>query len=448
MTNFKNLAVIAIQLLFVVACLYSNSSEASSNTVRVLHFSDPHLFEKPKNRATEEPINQETFRQSIEQGNKLNAQQKINFAVLTGDIGVEQMFLFEFKNENGATTSVPHDASDIPSSAMQALLDQQLTVDALKKSNTHFKQRWTHGVDTLANLIKASHISTWLLVPGNNDLWDELDSSIMIYAQFVQEVSEKVRELNPAIKVVDFRKTNIHDGTHTEQLTGKDSNGHAVKKELLFVGFDNASYKNNGELSRLYLLNQEQLKQEQSDQVAISLASQITKTQLEHVNQLQNTLQQKTYDFAYLFYHIPQIDDPWWVTSAGDKYAVDRKSKWDLLREFKLSKNIDANYQYSAWQVDPQVRSQWHKVLNNKKVRGLMAGHFHAEQRATYLELAAWSNKSAGSYNELPMLHVVPPIAIKNGNNKARGFQLLTIDLTGLVQRTVHWYESNGVGYR
>lgn len=448
MTNFKSLAVIVFQLLFIVAGLYSSSSEASSSTVRVLHFSDPHLFEKPKNRATEEPINQETFRQSIEKANTLHAQQKINFAVLTGDIGVEQMFLFEFKGTNNIPVSIPKGAGDIPGSVMQALLDRRLTVDTLKKSNPHFNQRWTHGVDTLANLIKTSHISTWLFVPGNNDLWDELDSSIMIYAQFVREVSEKVHKLNPAIKVVDFRKTNEHNGTHFEQLTGKDSNGQSVKKELLFASFDNASFKNNGQLSRLYQLTQEQSTQGQSGDVTVSLASQITKIQLEHVNELQNTLQQKTYDFAYLFYHIPQIDDPWWVTSAGDKLAVDRKSKWDLLKEFKLNKNIDVNYQYSAWQVDPAVRNQWRKVLNNKKVKGLMAGHFHAEERNTYLELAAWSNKSAGSYNELPMLHVVPPIAIKNGNNEARGFQLLTIDLTGHVQRTVHWYETNGVGYR
>lgn len=446
MTNFKSLAVIAIQLLFMIAGLYASSSEASSNTVRVAHFSDPHLFEKPKNRAIEEPINQQTFRRSIEQANTLHAQQKINFAVLTGDIGVEQMFLFEFKDKSGDTVSIPQGSSDIPGSKMRALLDRRLSVDALKKSNKYFEQRWTQGVETLANLIKASQITTWLFVPGNNDLWDELDSSIMIYAQFVREVSEEVSKLNPAIRVVDFRKTNKHDATHFEQITGKDSNGRSVKKELLFVGFDNASFKNNGQLSRLYQLTQSQ--QSQQKQVTVALASQITKTQLEHVKKLQNTLQQKTYDFAYLFYHIPAIDDPWWVTNAGEKFAVERKSKWDLLEEFNLKQNIDVNYQYSAWQVDPNVRTQWHEVLKNKKVKGLIAGHFHAEEKDTYLRLAAWSNKSTGIYNQLPMLHVVPPIAVKNGNYEARGFQLLTIDMTGHVQRDIHWYSDTGQSYR
>ena len=432
-----------IILLTLLGFVISATSEASSNTVRIVHFSDPHLFEKPENRAVEEPINQQTFRRSIAQGNKLHAQQKINFVVLTGDIGIEQMFLFEFTDKNGAAISIPQGTSDVAGSTIQALLDRRLSVDTLKKSNPDFKQRWTKSVDTLANLIKASHISTWLLVPGNNDLWDELDSSIIIYAQFVREVGEKVHKLNPAINVVDFRKTNKHDGTHFEQVTGKDSNGRTVKKELMFVGFDNASFKNNGQLSRLY-----QSAENQSGQLIVSLDSQITKTQLKHVNQLQNTLQQKTYDFAYLFYHIPAIDDPWLVTKAGDKPAIERKSKWDLLKEFKLDQNIDLNYQYSAWQVDPKVRKQWHNVISNKKVKGLMAGHFHAEEKETYQRLANWSKKSNGIYNELPMLHVVPPIAVKNGNYEARGFQLLSIDLTGSVQRTIHWYSDTGVAYR
>ncbi|NQZ06801.1 MAG: metallophosphoesterase [Algicola sp.] len=420
-------------------------SEANSNTVRVVHFSDPHLFEKPKNRAVEEPINQQTFRRSIEQANTLHAQQKINFVVLTGDIGIEQMFLFEFKDKTGATMSIPQGSSDVTGSTIQALLDRRLSVDALKKSNPDFKQRWTQSVDTLANLIKVSHISTWLLVPGNNDLWDELDSSIIIYAQFVREVGEKAHKLNPAIKVVDFRKTNKHDGTHFEQITGKDSNGRTVKKDLLFVGFDNASFKNNGKLSRLY---QSTKVQKEPKQVNISTDAQITKTQLEHVTELQNTLQQKTYDFAYLFYHIPQIDDPWLVTKPGEKWAVDRKSKWDLLKEFKLNQNLDLNYQYSAWQVDPDVRQQWHKVLNNKKIKGLFAGHFHAESKDTYQQLADWSNKSIGSYPGLPLLNVVPPLAIKNGIVEARGFQLLAIDITGNVQQTIHWYSDTGEAYR
>ena len=135
------LLMFRIILLTLLGFVISATSEASSNTVRIVHFSDPHLFEKPENRAVEEPINQQTFRRSIAQGNKLHAQQKINFVVLTGDIGIEQMFLFEFTDKNGAAISIPQGTSDVAGSTIQALLDRRLSVDTLKKSNPDFNQK-------------------------------------------------------------------------------------------------------------------------------------------------------------------------------------------------------------------------------------------------------------------------------------------------------------------
>src|SRR5207302_2513616 len=220
-----------------------------------------------------------------------------------------------------------------------------------------------------------------------------------------------------------------------------------------FIGFNNASFKNNNDAQRISLDGKnadaivartdpqkcEGLSTAEKAQAGTSPGTPAelpmtltTAEQLKYVQQIIDRVDSYQARRAYVFYHIPEIDDP---------YAV-LKPNYDLLADRKLTPSDQ--YALSSWFVDGCVRLRWAKVVKNDKVSGLFAGHFHDWRRETY-ENFRWLVTPDYSGGTLTKLYVCPPLAIKRQDNQpaqARGFQAVSIDGTGKVSANVFWYDA------
>lgn len=109
---------------------------------------------------------------------------------------------------------------------------------------------------------------------------------------------------------------------------------------------------------------------------------------------------------AYIFYHIPEIDDPYLVTLKEDQEPV--KTRY-VSRDKGL---ISGSYVYSSWFVKSGVREGWNKAVLSPRVKGLFAGHFHDHKRDTYRGFK-WLRSTDYLHESLMKLHVCPPLAIR-----------------------------------
>src|SRR5205085_2749866 len=93
--------------------------------------------------------------------------------------------------------------------------------------------------------------------------------------------------------------------------------------------------------------------------------------------QVEDLLKNDNSKYAYVFYHIPEIDDPYLVTLKLDQEP--------LKTRIANKAAIGDSFYDSAWYVQRDVRDEWNKVVMNSTVRGLFAGHFHDNKRQSYL---------------------------------------------------------------
>ena len=80
----------------------------------------------------------------------------------------------------------------------------------IEENNTFFElkkdqDKWDSSVTLVADIIAKSEIKLWLLVPGNNDLYDEMPETVNLYGDFVNDVKELVKTKDDKFRIVDFR---------------------------------------------------------------------------------------------------------------------------------------------------------------------------------------------------------------------------------------------------
>jgi predicted DCC family thiol-disulfide oxidoreductase YuxK len=301
------------------------------------------------------------------------------FAVMTGDIGVENL-VSEVKGD---------DRIDLSAEIRQRRLEQ--------------------GAAQLAAILSASKIRVWLFIPGNNDLFKEQPDT-RYYRDFIHKLRSKL----PGFEVIDL----------CPEEPEADMNELGVYRlgALAFIGFNNASFENENEPRRI-LTNKDR--------------------QLEYVNQVARRVGADDIRSAYIFYHIPELDDPHVVRNFDDKIPAKRRGENIPLAE---RKTVDSNpYTESSWFVHKEVHDAWKTlVVNNVKVSGLFAGHYHDWRRDTYSS-PRWMKTRDYLSGSLSKLYLCPPLAMKlqdNTPSQARGFQEVTIDGMGAVRTRVFWFNA------
>lgn len=336
-----------------------------AQAVRFVQVTDPHLFDGGQD-GTE---NKAALAACIKKLNeRMDEQADYKFAVVTGDIGIENL-VSTGKDANGDSILEP---------------DQTKRVGRIEQ-----------GAAELASILSQSKIRVWLLLPGNNDLLNE-EPDTQYYRVFIQ----KLQSMLPNLEIVDLCP---EEPTSNKQSLGVYRIGSAA-----FIGFNNASFKNNNVPGRIGTNK---------------------KLQSEYVRQVVTRVTASDIHSAYIFYHIPELDDPYIVLDSGAKRPP----------------NAGNPYPASSWFVDKDVHEAWKKlVVNNEKVRGLFAGHYHDWRRDTY-ESYHWMQTADYASGSLSKLYISPPLAIKRQDktpSQARGFQETTIDGSGSIDRKIWWFNS------
>jgi hypothetical protein len=377
-------------ILFGLYIFLSSSAHAQVNFVQI---TDPHIFddsnEEDGSRLDDkaalasfvEKINQRVAEKSAENGSPYD------FVVVTGDLGIEQLLKGVDERERG----------------------NKLRAAAVE----------------LASMIGLSKVEKWLFVPGNNDLLDENPINIRYYNEFIEALREAVKGAENKIDITDLC---AEDNSETGGQSGLAKKKFFQIRNYAFIGFNDASFMNSDR-------NPDGSARVGGPAVRISENFDV---QMKNVAEVSRQLDNKDIKYAYIFYHIPEIDDPSFVTLNDEQ---------EPLKTRYANRNlIGSPYVYSAWFVKSEVREEWNKVVTNPKVMGLFAGHFHDYKRSTYQSLQ-WLRTPFYLSDTITKLHVCPPLALKKQKGKegqARGFQEVYVNKDGKVSARLFWLGQAG----
>src|ERR1043166_8071452 len=263
-----------------------------------------------------------------------------------------------------------------------------------------------NAAKTLSEAIASSRVPVWLFVPGNNDLIRENPQSITNYSAFIRAVSA----LTPGMVIKDL---SVRHGEPKSGFVDERCGTNVVR----FIGFDDASFKANNS---------------ESDAKAFE------RLQLNNIADVRTMLLSNDAPrFAFIFYHIPEIEDPVYKFSGADHEA--------LLKKQADRGKLGKDWPLSAWTVTDQVREDWDGIVRDDRVRGLFAGHFHTGNRSVYQGFG-WVQNPEKVTASLKKLLIAPPIANKyqdKYSRQARGYREVAIDCElGRVSWTsIVWYE-------
>jgi hypothetical protein len=367
--------------LITFAVLFGITFQALA-TVRFVQFSDPHIFEDPK-RAPEAKASVKDFHAMVKSIPQ-ESNEFLDFVVMTGDMGVGKL----------------------------------LKMDPATGKHIKDPAKWSEGLTTLAEILKDSSVKKWFFVPGNNDLYEEQPETIRFYQDFLKELQAMPMVKKAGLTLIDFRLE-------------APSTGMYVIKDLLFVGWDNSFFKNNNSVKHY----------RGKDGKVIPFAQTL---EYKSVQKLSKSLEDSKAKYAYIFYHIPDIDDPYLILPEASNIVSKR------LQEAKdLSTAFEKGfYPYSAWTVPPEVRQAWENVVTRKSgkgpvIKGLFVGHFHDHKKQTYLT-TTWVGDKNYNPEILNKLYLAPPVSLKlqgqyPPSHQARGSQIVTIDDNGDVSRKAVW---------
>lgn len=374
-------------ILFGLCLLLTCTTHAQVNFVQI---TDPHIFDDIKEDGSQlddkaalasfiDRMNQRVVEKSVEDGGKYD------FVAVTGDLGIEQVI--------------------------------KGVVDETQRGN-----KINIAAVELASLIGLSKIETWLFVPGNNDLIEENPANIKYYYQFIKALKEAVKAAPNKIQIIDLCAEDDSSGQAAPAKKYFPLNNYA------FIGFNDASFKNTD------------LNPDGSPRYGVPpvLIHENFDAQMKNVAEVSRQLNEQDHQYVYIFYHIPEIDDPYLVPFNEQQEPIKTRASYTDL--------FGSPYLYSSWFVKSDVRKEWNKIVANPKVKGLFAGHFHDNKRSTYQNFD-WLHSRFYLSDTTRKLHVCPPLALKKQKGKegqARGFQEVYLDANGEVSTRTFWLEQAG----
>lgn len=412
------------QLLMTFIILFlSNYSYAED--LQFVQITDPHLFEAD-HKDQESRNSLMYFYLAIEKANHINGKlknsgkQPLDFILLSGDIGIEKLLKLAPRSGKAGAITFKHEKE---------------IFDLVKD-----QEKWDKALLDLANLLQDSDVKTWLFVPGNNDIYEDKPETIKFYQDFIVELRkcEQVKKAN--IRIVDFR-------LESNDIVSKGLKpGVYEKGDLLIVGFDNSFFKNQGSLQTF--LNDDRTPKSKEDTI-----------EYQHIKRLSDTLKDSKKKYAYIFMHIPEVDDPWFAKfdaeDVNDKNPVYKRMKKAQSESLELAKGFNP---YSSWMVPAYIREQWeglmtNKIFGNPEIKGIFTGHFHDKAKETYLGFH-WLKSHEYNPKILSKLYISPTVSIKNqlaylmDEDCARGMQYVTItESNGNVKRKIFWLYTDNNGH-
>ena len=413
-----------VKKLILILSIIFISHKSFAGSLQFVQITDPHIFEA--NHKDKESRNSMIyFYLAIEKANDINirlknsGQSPLDFILMTGDLGIEKLLKL-----------VPASGNE---NAIKITKDNQL-FDLVKD-----EEKWQAALIELDKLLQDSDVKTWLFVPGNNDLYEDNPDSIKLYEEFVTELKNTEQIKKAGIKIVDFRLES-KDKMASNLLPGTYEKGN-----LVVIGFDNSFFKNDGSLK--HFLNEDGSIKNKEDTIEYA-----------HIAKLSETLKSSKKKYAYIFLHIPEIDDPWLakfdVSDKKDDNPVYKKMKKIQAESKELASTVNP---YSSWMVPDYIRKEWEKVITNKnfeipEIRGIFTGHFHDKDKATYSGFH-WLKSENYDLRILNKLYISPTVSVKNqlsyliDQDCARGIQHVTIDQNnGNVKRKIFWLYYPGMG--
>jgi tetratricopeptide (TPR) repeat protein len=369
---------------------------AASAQITFVQLTDPHLFDDPP----EANENRRALMTCVTQIDKsIGAGAVYKFVLVTGDIGIEKV-VKPLLDRKQATAS-PQERDSI---------DQAIILNI------------TSAAWDIAKIIGQSRVKVWLFLPGNNDLIGEDPDTINYYRDFIAHL----RQLLPDKEVIDLCPTD-----------DPNSGVYNADSGFVFIGFNNASFKNDNNPALISDGKNTAKIVATANRSDLEKLPTTTRTneQLKYVQQVIDRVGKAGSHPAYIFYHIPEIDDPHPVLNSDFKLVGDR------------ALTLADQYALSSWFVDGRVRERWSEVVLKPNVKGLFAGHFHDWRRDTY-QNSRWMVTPDYPGGSLSKLYVCPPISIKRQGDQAaqaRGFQAVSIDGMGKVSVKPFWYDgTNG----
>jgi tetratricopeptide (TPR) repeat protein len=397
--------VFGFLLLFFALCTQARTQ------IRFVQVTDPHLFDEAgEASANEASGNRDALSACVKKINeRVDAGLMYQFVVVTGDIGVEKI--------------------------VEKLAPQRETATGKERESIEqdIRKEIDKGVGVVSSILSSSKVRLWLFVPGNNDLVKENPKSIEYYHLFIEQLEAALKPHGIEVRDLCPVARNEAEGPYAKSAA-------YVYGPYAFIGFNNASFKNDDDSQRLVTaeggsggvnagemkLNPDELKRIQGRYVE----------QVKAI--LDGTSGVEKFSFAYVFYHIPDVDDPYLI--SGNKESKDEylKKKLDERQRAVDAKVIDEPTMYSSWFVHRDVRAAWYSLVNDDrsaKLAGLFAGHLHDWKRETY-ENFHWLKSTGYPSASLLKLYICPPLAVKLQANKpdqARGFMEVAIDAKGRV---------------
>jgi len=389
---------VALLLLFATACSHSPEPQGGPSqlsAVRTRHvtfvqWTDPHVFDAGKGRTgegvrEEELDNWAAFHWAVLQTNRmvLTEHRDIDFVVITGDFGLENVLLSNETKRTSCPGDKPSQEGPIPTVPIAAAADE------------------------VARELDALLVKRVYLVPGNNDLACESPKDLPRWTQFVtalqQDLADRDQNRNKAANMP--KKPNTATAVEVVDLTSiADA---PVINGISLLGLDSAYFKDH-EIDRN---KKKPATVNSAGKLAITKdidpASKLIQNDADAAipKEIERISKQIQPGGSYLvFTHVPDLNDP-----------IGRSPAWKL--SVKESRNWKNN------------------VLDESAVLGVFAGHFHIAKRDMYPQNFPDKDKIADA-NTAVKVWLAPPLAEKYQwrsppEETARGMLLVSVNADG-----------------
>jgi len=98
----------------------------------------------------------------------------------------------------------------------------------------------------------------------------------------------------------------------------------------------------------------------------------------------------------------------------------------------------------AAWNIDSSARDEWNRIISDKRLLAVFAGHLHDANRSRYLPPYSWQLARASRPSAVyEKTHLAPPLAAKFQMERApqaRGYLLATMTAKGIVRAEIRWF--------
>lgn len=416
------------------------SSDAGPPTRRVsfVQWTDPHVFDAGKGRHAE-GVQEEAlddwaaFHWAVMETNRLvlAEHRSIDFVVITGDFGLENVQLPPVKEGHVNAGDCPHRRPGEEGPIETVPLDE--------------------AAAAVARELSALVVKKVYLVPGNNDLCNEDPNDEYRWAEFVLVLQETIKKQDVARKaslkeswknaasvepppmpvVVDltYMLSRLYYTRQDPRIVALFADGSRPKPDLVpsippvvngiyLLGLDSSFFKRH------------------DDPKLQTAADNASSAEMEFISR------RITPGASYLiFTHIPDLRDPYagsgaQETSANVPQPSSMGAKLRAATELATQATNQSlkNNLTSSWKLPDQARQRWQdKILNRSEVLGIYAGHFHTGSRDLYPHNFGYAQPDK---NTAAKFWLAPPLAEKYQwglppEQTARGMLLVSVNANG-----------------